>query len=238
MQRQPNFLGNLPPLKPVTKWLCILTAVVSLFGAITQRKMGFGNQNLIYSVSEVLSGELWRLATYIFVERSAFALILSILMLFIFGRLFEAKWGSRDFLKFITFSTIGAGLLAIPLSAIVNTIMPFQDLGIAEGPSPVLDALIVSLAISAPDSNILFGFVLPMKTRTIVYLILGFQVIAGILSGATTLGVTLGGMLMGYFLTTGNWRPQKLLAQFQLWKYRRRRKGLRVVPRDNEPTLH
>tara|TARA_Y100001968_G_scaffold279812_1_gene275962 strand:- start:93 stop:809 length:717 start_codon:yes stop_codon:yes gene_type:complete len=238
MQRQSNFLGQLPALRPVTKWLCILTAVVSLTGAISQRKAGFGTTNLIYSVEHVLSGELWRLATYVFVERSELGLILSILMLWIFGRLFEDKWGSRDFFKFMVLSSIGAGLLAIPLSIILNTIMPFQDLGIAEGPSPALDALIVSLAVTSPNSNILFGFLLPMKTRTIVYFILGFQIIAGILSGAATLGVTLGGMLMGYFLTTGNWRPRKLLAHFQLWKYRKRRRGLRVVPRDDSQTLH
>jgi membrane associated rhomboid family serine protease len=238
MQHQTNFLGGLPPTKPVTKWLCIITAVVSLFGAILQRKTGFGTDTLIFSIEQVLSGELWRLVTYAFVERAPFGLILSILMLWIFGRLFEDKWGSRDFIKFMAYSSIGAAILAIPLSFIVDTIMPFKDLGIAEGPSPALDALIVSLAVTAPDSNILFGFVLPMKTRHIVYLILGLQLIVGILSGAATLGVTLGGMTMGYLLTTGNWRPQRVIAHAQLWKYRRRRKGLRVVPRDDGPTLH
>lgn len=229
-----------PPGGTVTKVLCGLLLVFSLIGAFAQRSTwGFGVDDLNFQVNRVLSLEVWRLFTYPFVESSPFNLLMSLVILWLFGGWFESRWGGRDFLRFFILSSVGAAVLAIPLSFAVDWLLPFRDVGTSSGPGAALDAMLVALALTSPDSNVLFGFVLPVRTRTLVLLLLGFQVISGIMTGAATLSITLGGMGMGYVLVTGSWRPSQLLHKLRsLRHYRvRRRSGLYVVP-PRDKTLH
>ena len=188
-------------------------------GSLSQRYDGVGIVNLNYQVQEVLNGQLWRLVTYPFVQSSPFELILSLIVLWLFGSWFEGRWGKRDFLKFFMLAAMGSGLLALPLSYLINVTLPFRDLGQAEGPGAAFDAMLVALAMTAPDSKVLFGFVLPIRAKTIIFLLLGFQLILGIQTGAAGLSITLGGMAMGYLLVTGNWRPQR----WNFWKKPRKK---------------
>ena len=99
--------------------------------------------------------------------------------------------------------------------------------------------MLVALALTNPQSNVMFGFVLPIKTKTVVYLILGLQLVFGIMTGAAELSTTVGGMLMGYILVTGLWRPHILFDRWRIWTLRKRRRGLHVVPpRQKDQTLH
>jgi membrane associated rhomboid family serine protease len=234
-----GFSSSGPPgLAPVTRILVILLVVASLVGTITQRKLGFGTQDLNFQVGRVLSGEVWRFVTYPFVETSPINLIISGVVLWLFGSWFESRWGQRDFLRFFAVATIGAALLAIPLSLLINMVLgsAMRDVGIAEGPGAALDAMLVAMALTNPDSNILFGFVLPMRARTVVFVLLGIQLIFGIQTGAAAFSITLGGMAMGYLLVTGRWRPARLWESVRKLGARRRR-GLHVVP-PRDHTLH
>lgn len=210
---------------------------MSLVGTLTESKLGFGLSTLNFQVGKVLSGELWRVVTYPFVESQPFNLILSLVFLWLLGSWFERRWGERDFLRFFLVSSIGAALIAVPLSLLLNLVLPFRDVGIAEGPDAALDAMLVALALTAPDSNVMLGFVLPMRARTIVFVLLGIQVIFGIQTGSAALSITLGGMAMGYLLVTGRWRPRRFVEWMQATSSRRRRRGLRVVP-PRDRTLH
>ena len=233
-----SFFSHLPPTGPATKWICILIGAVSLVSSVTERKMGIGSSTLIYRADDVLNLELWRVFTYAFVEQHPLGLVLSILIFWIFGRIFESKWDTTDFLNFFFFTTVGAALLAVPLSAGINLVMPFDDLGVASGPGPVIDAFMVALALTSPNSNILLGFVIPVRVRSLLYFILGYELLSGLMNGVASFSIILGGMLMGYLLTTGHWRPRRLLAHYNLWKFRRRRRGIHVVPPKNDTTLH
>ena len=242
MMRQPRFQRfDLDPRStpPVTKAYAIAILVVSLVGSVTQRSFGFGVADLQFRARAVLSGEIWRLFTYAFVESTPFGLLLSLVVLYFFGRFLEETWGRRDFRRFVVWSAVGAACLAIPFGWLTNAVLPFRDPGVAEGPGAVFDAMLVAMALQAPDSNVLFGFLLPIKARTLVLLILGFHLIAGIQTGAASLGITLGGMTMGYLLTTGNWRPGRWGGLWRRVSRRRRgRRGLHVVPPPDHTTWH
>jgi membrane associated rhomboid family serine protease len=225
-----HMFGALQPTGKGTKFLCIALLAVSLIGAITQRKWGVGIHNLRFDVGAVMQLELWRLVTYPFVESSTFGLLMALLVLWLLGNLFEAKWGTRYFVQFFAFACVGAALLAIPLTFLLNFIMPFSDIAVSEGPDAAIDAMLVALALTAPNSNVLFGFLLPMQARTLIYVLLGIEIITGIQSGSAHLSITLGGMLMGYLLVTGNWRPKRLWSALMERLGRKRRSRLYVVP--------
>jgi len=125
----------------------------------------------------------------------------------------------------------------VPFSFLVNLVMPFYDPGVAEGPGPAIDAMLVAMAVASPSSNILFGFLLPMRVRTLIYVMLGLEVVRGVMSGAAGLSIVLGGMLMGYLLVTGDWRPSRLLGRLKATRLKTRRRGLYVV-HPTDKTLH
>lgn len=237
----PRFAVGYQDVGPVTKGFCLAISVVSLVGMYSQRTLGVGAVELRYDLARVLDFEIWRLITYPFAVSTAIGLIIGVVVLWFFGAWFERQWGSRDFLRFIAVSCLGAGLVAIPISPVLDIIMPFQELGTAEGPGPAFDAMLIALVLTMPDSNILAGFVLPMRARTLVIILVVFQLVVGIQTGTAALSMTLGGMLMGYLLITGNWRPLRVLNFIRLWQMRRRRRGLYIVPPKKpkeDKTLH
>lgn len=227
-----------PGLGIATKWLMGILLGATLIFTLTQRHLGFGVADLIFSVNGVLSLEVWRVVTFPFVENSFFGLLLGLVLLYFFGRFFEAQWGSSYYARFYVLSSVGAALIAIPLTFLVDLVVPFKDVGIAAGPDAAFDAMLIALALTLPNSNVMFGFVLPMRAKTMVYAILGLQVVFGIMNGAAALSVTLGGMAMGYILVTGIWRPDRLIHKVRSWTLRKRRRGLYVVPPRHDNTLH
>jgi membrane associated rhomboid family serine protease len=224
----------------VTKSLCVALLAVSLGASLAQRYTSLGIADLNFRVEALSAHQFWRLATYPFVQSTPLGLIFSLVVLWFFGRWFESSYGARNFSRFFALSAVGAALIAVPLSYVINLAMPFRDMGLAEGPGAVFDAMLVALALTAPDSNILFGFVLPVRARTVIWLVLAFDLIAGIQTGAASLSITLGGMAMGYLLVSGNWRPARLADRWARWRrIRSRRRGLYVVPpRDDRHSLN
>ncbi|MEE8408122.1 MAG: rhomboid family intramembrane serine protease [Myxococcota bacterium] len=223
---------------PGTAALSAAILGISLTAKLTEQFFQFGIPNLNYQLPGILNLELWRLVTYPFAISSFLNLMLGILVLWMFGGWFETSYGTRDYLRFFFAATIGAGILAIPFTFLVNMVMPFFDPGLAEGPDPAFDAMLVALALTSPNSNILFGFVLPMRAKTVIWIILGLHVVSGIYNGAAAMGVSLAGMAMGYLLVTGYWRPSRLRDLTKMWRLRRRRQGLYVVPPKKDHTLH
>ena len=237
--RRGALFGDFPPTGLATKWLCGLLVGVSVFGAFFGRRYGLGADLLLFSSEAVLRGEFWRLVTYAFVKSQTLSLMISTLVLFMFGRWYENSWGTRDYLRFFFASTIGAAAFAMPLTWVLNAVMPFTDTGMAEGPDAVIDAMMVALALSAPNSNVLFGFVLPVPARSIIFILLGIDVVGGVMSGAANLSITLGGMLMGYFLVTGNWRPKTLFGKLRDRRMQKQRASrLYVVPPKDKRNLN
>ena len=239
MSQQPAWLQG-PPTGRATKMLCLIAVVASVLATIAERSLGFGASQLSFNGPAVLDGELWRLVTYPFIMPSPFNLLLGLFIFWLFGRSFESQWGTPYFVRFVAWAAIGAAALAVPinllLNPIVETVLQFKDQPSAYGPNPVIDAFLVHLAIVAPQSNILLGFVFPVQTRQVVYFVLGIELLFGLMTGMATISVTLGGIAMGYLLTTGKWRPSSWTFVSRA-KPRKRPGHLRVV-KDDEPTLH
>ncbi len=210
-----------PKPGPATRSMLIAILVVSV-GAKLLDATGLGISRWLPLVYDTIpQGQLWRLFTYAFYEGSAIGLLFQLFILYLFSTSFETRWGQRDFLRFCAFTVVFAGALAVPLHYVLNAILPFNDIAIVTGPRAIIDALLVSMAVITPHSTIAFGFVLPIKVRTAVFAFLGLEMLFGIMDGGAGLSLTVAGMLMGYLLTTGNWRPSRWWANFKIWRLRR-----------------
>ncbi|OGQ89021.1 MAG: hypothetical protein A2289_18575 [Deltaproteobacteria bacterium RIFOXYA12_FULL_58_15] len=229
---------GLKPLRsiPGTATIGGIILAGSLIGMITEQA-GFGLSSLFLDRQSIFELQLWRLVTYAFVEASAINLLFGLFILWMFAGWFESRYGRRDFIRFFLLSVTGGAIISMPLGWFFGLVLPFRDLP-GMGPDAAIDAMLVAFAFANPKSNILFGFVIPMRTRTAIYAILGLEVVFGIMGGASTLGITMGGMLMGYLLVTGNWRPSRLLSKIRRKRRTKvSRKGFYVVP-PHDDTLH
>jgi membrane associated rhomboid family serine protease len=223
---------------PVTFRLCVALVGASVLFTLTERSVAFGIKDLIFTIPAILDLEVWRLLTYPFLEADFFGLLMSVVIVYLFGRHFEAQWGGHAFFRFFMVSSVGGAILAIPIHFLIAPVVPFHEVGVAMGPGAAIDAMLVALALSMPDSNILLGFVLPMPARKTIYVVLGIEVVMGIMSGSAALSVTLGGMAMGYLMVTGNWRPGRWLGRWRIARLQKSRRGLHVVPPQKDRTLH
>ena len=217
---------------PVTRALATVLVAASLLGAVLDRRYGLGTSQLWFARDAIVHGELWRLLTYPFVKAgNPIGLMLAAASIWLFGAPFEQRFGSARFARFCAATTAGAALLALPLGWLFDAIGLFSERDVACGPEPLIDALLVLLTLEAPRSPVMFGFVLPMQARTLLQLVLGFELVGGLMTGISSLGLTLGGMAMGWAWarsSAGTGPLRALRLRLRTWRLRRR--GLFVVP--------
>lgn len=232
-----------------TKWLLISTcAITILYLTLQTLQTGLFLQHLILVPAAVIQRfALWQPLTYVFVHGGMMHLLWNMLALWMFGAELERTWGTRRFLRFYFACGFIAGLMVISAALI------FGGMGDATlGASGAILGLLVGYAIVFPERTILFGFLIPMKSKYFVMIIAAvviFQSFSSVAGGRPT-GVAVmahvGGLAAGYFLLRG----KRLFIQGNLlvsesykeWKLRQAKKKFEVYLRKNDSrrdrTLH
>ena len=221
-------------LTPGVKRLIVITGAVYLIQIVVPPVTRiFG----LYAPA-VLSLQVWRLFTYMFLHGGLGHLLINMLVLYMFGSQLERIWGPRRFLRFYLLCGAGAGLFALlPLPAF------FEATHI--GASGAVYGLLLAFGLLFPNAPVYLFFFLPMKARHVVILI-GFVSFAGSISAASD-GVShiahLGGLLAGYallrydrLLSSGVSRPGQLWNDFV--RRRRRARFDRYSQGGRRDTLH
>jgi membrane associated rhomboid family serine protease len=165
----------------------------------------------------------------------------NLLFLYFFGPLFERHWGPKRFLIFCSLSAAGGALLATLLS------IPLSERWVgtgAVGASGTMMGLLMAYTVYYKNETVLAGFVLPMRAQHLLILVVVFDVLSLLSPGSSVaFFVHMGGLLTGWLLTTGNWRPsrwRKLIPHTKKLPLTKNRSHLRIVRRednDDEPPL-
>ena len=224
-----------------TKWLLIVTCAISLFDLIlrTLGNSGFFYHFVLVPALVVHAFAIWQPVTYLFLHGGIMHLVWNMLALWMFGAELERTWGTQRFLRFYFACGIIAGLTVIVASLIFGG-MGDQTLGA----SGAILGLLVGYAIMFPDRTLLFGFLIPMKSKYFVMIIAAvviFQSFTSVAGGRPT-GVAVmahaGGLAAGYFLLRGKrlYAQANLLAadSYKDWKLRRAKKKFQVYLRKND----
>jgi membrane associated rhomboid family serine protease len=223
----------------VTWVVCGVSLVVSSLAAVLQRQGVHMFDAWVFNIDVLWKGEFWRVLTYPFIHSSPSGLFWDVLFFYLLGRSLESSWGSKDFFWFLFWSAVGAAFLSLPLAWCVNVVLPVQSLGYAEGLSCVINAMLIAIVLSNPNTTLMFGFVLPVSGKSLIGLLLLVEVVSSLYAGVTSLAMTLGGMAMGWILTKGAWRWSFLTRFVRAQKRRPNKRGLYVVyPPRNDKTLH
>jgi membrane associated rhomboid family serine protease len=140
-------------LSPWVQRLIIANAGVFLLSALF-RDLNF---HLAFVPMQVLRHP-WTLLTYMFAHAGFWHLFWNMLGLFFFGPPLEARWGSRDFLKYYLICGLGGAALSFvvaPMSPII-------------GASGAVYGVMLAFAMNWPDAPIYIWGILPVKAKYLV----------------------------------------------------------------------
>ena len=185
---------------------------------------------------------IWQVFTYMFLHNSIMDVVWNMLALWMFGAELERTWGTNKFLRFYFTCGVIAALTVIAAAFL------FHAAGIPTvGSSGAIYGLLAAYAVLFPDQTMLFGFLIPMKSKYFV-MIIGAIVflqsyMATVGGQGSAIGVTgmLGGMVGGYLLLRGRKLKiqirQPAMDAYKDWKLRRAKKKFQVYlkKRDSGP---
>ena len=188
MARRPQsaFSFSMPRLMPGVRALMIALGVISI--GITALGSLFKLESLAATLSDLVvlhpgdiwRGHVWELLTFTFLETSPIGLLLTALMLWMFGTQLEQTWGTRRFLFFYFSTTALAGLAAAVLGLVIHPIA----LTAYSGGWISIEALSAGFALSFPTAQILLAFVIPIQARLLIPISLGITLLYVLMTGS------------------------------------------------------
>lgn len=217
------------PMTPAVR--AILFANVGVF-LINFFLAAFFGSNLVagsfgLSPQSVLEqGQVWRLATYLFVHDPAgFTHILfNMLALWMFGVDLERRWGTRGFVRYYAITGVGAG--------VATTVIALLPFGVTRGiyavttigASGAIYGLLLAWALLFPTRQILFMFIFPLPARTAALIMGAMSFLAAVSgrSGSVAEATHLAGLVVGWFYLKGP-ASLRLEIQYRLTKWRMER---------------
>jgi membrane associated rhomboid family serine protease len=196
--------------------LIIFTCIISLFSALTNTL--FVQILHLPGPLELLSLSwyglnnfyLWQPLTYLFIQESSvngitvtflMLLLFNMYMLWVLGSTLSQRIGTLRYILFYLLTGIVAGLVAIWVMSLTGYYTFFA------GPSAALLASFVLWTMCNPYSQVMLFFVIPMKTKWLLAIVIGF-VLLGSLSQGDSVSFTfyMTSILIAYFYGLMAWR--------------------------------
>ena len=198
--RQPvrsGILGNMR-IWSVNTWLIATNVAVFALDMISGGQL---SQLGAFSVTSAVYGlQVWRFLTLQFLHANPQHILYNMIALFFFGPMVEQVLGPRRYLLFYLLSGIASGMFYVLLWGLhILVYNPSQQL---VGASGSIFGVLIAAAIIAPNVTIMFDFFIPMKLRTMAWLLLGLAVVTVLRNGPNAGGEAahIGGALAGFLL--------------------------------------
>jgi membrane associated rhomboid family serine protease len=220
------------------KWLLIVNVAIFLLNYILQPSganaflQNFG----LVPAQVVQTFAVWQLVTYMFIHTGIGHILWNMLALWMFGAELERLWGTARFLRFYFLCGVFAALTVVIFSYIFGGVY-----SMTVGSSGAVLAILMAYALTFPDRTILFGFLIPMKSKYFVIIIgaivflQSYSATVGGQKGSVAVLAHLGGLIAGYLYLRGGGLQARLrtpvVVGYKEWKLRRARKKFEVYLR-------
>lgn len=166
-------------------------------------------------------GRVWTLATGAFLEPDILALVLHMMVLWMFVPTLERFWGTARFYRFVAITSLAGSIAGCAFGLLVGDPRPVVGL------DPFIYASIVAFGIVYARQPVQFFGVLPLTGRQLMYGILGFLVLYIVLQQFWMRGVAFSAaMLAAAILTSKRFRPG---LAWKRWRIARARARLTVM---------
>ena len=166
----------------------------------------------------------WSVVTYMFAHGNFMHLFFNMLGLFFFGPPLEARWGSREFIKFYFICGLGGAALSYvfaPASPII-------------GASGAVYGIMLAFAMNWPEMPIYIWGIFPIQARVLVLILAAFSLLSAFSGSQSNIAhfAHLGGFAAGFLYLKFD-RPGGTLRRFKKLSAKRR---MTVVPGAREKT--
>lgn len=184
-------------LSPVIRAFVIVDALLLAFYALVKPARSFVEQHLALGPS-LLSGEIWQLATSLFVHVEPLGFFFNILGLWFVGAAVEREFGTRRFLALF----LVPGVAANATMGFLQASLGRPDFFTGCGQSVLALFVAFAVAYGRAPARILGSLVI--EARTLSLIIVGFALLADIANGIwSALAGTLVAVGLGYLLAGG-----------------------------------
>ena len=221
------------------RWLLITNIAIFVLTYILQSSRSaslFFDNFALVPAQVVQSFAVWQLVTYMFLHGGIMHILWNMLALWWFGAQLERTWGTPRFLRFYFACGIWAAISVIVFAYIfsgteVRTI----------GASGAIYGILVAYAVVFPDQTILYGFLIPIKSKYFVMimgaivLLQSYTATVGGQGSSVAVLAHLGGLVAGYLILRGKRLKmqirQPVMASYKEWKLKRAKKKFEVYLR-------
>ncbi len=133
------------------------------------------------SSSGLLSGFVWQLLTYPFMEGQLIGLIFNALLLWFVGSELEQLWGSKIYFRFLLFVSLLTGISysLIQIIFFYGTSHFFVPL---HGLTGLNMSILIAYSILYPDRQLSMMMIFPMRARTFCWILVGIEAYMAIFS--------------------------------------------------------
>jgi hypothetical protein len=167
-------LRRLGSSKLISAWIWI-TLVASIAAAVSGWLAGW----VALAPARIWRGEVWRLATWVFVEPGPLALIVTCASIYKFGGELAPRWGERRLRRFLI-EILGGAAVATTLLALVSAeVWRTRYLG----GWTVGDVLVIAWARQYPDSIVVLYGLLRMNGRSLITVVIAINCVYAIFVG-------------------------------------------------------
>jgi membrane associated rhomboid family serine protease len=223
------------------KWLLISTTGISVLEFILRASkpdLTFFQYFALIPAQVVHSFAVWQVVTYLFLHGGISHVLWNMLALWMFGAELERTWGTRRFVTFYLVCGAIAGLTVI----IAAYLFGGANVPVV-GSSGAIYGILIAYAVLFPNQTILFGFLIPIKTKYFVLIIGAVIFLQSYMALAAGQGAAeaiagLGGLMAGYLILRGGRLQlrvsQPLNAAYKDWKLRRAKKKFEVYLRKKD----
>lgn len=179
-----------------SRWIAI-TVIATIVAAVDG---GWLAGLAAFAPSLIWRGQLWRLVTWVFVERGAWDLIYTCVCIYRFGGDLAYRWGDRRLRRFMIEVLGAAAVVATLLALISSDAWRTHQLG----GWPVGDALIIAWARQFPDAQVVvFHGLLTLRGRDLLIAVIVFNALFALFAGPFTMALELLACGAAYYYPPG-----------------------------------
>jgi membrane associated rhomboid family serine protease len=166
-------------------------------------------------------GRVWTLVTSPLIEIDFVALVLSVLVMWMFVPTLERFWGTARFYRFVAITSIAGTVFGVLAGQLFGRDVPIQGL------SPFVYAAVVAFGVIYARQPVRFFGVLPLTGRQLMFGFIGFLILFVTLQGFWEKGVSYAAaMVAAAVMTSKTWSAALALKR---WRIARARAKLSVI---------
>ncbi len=245
MPRRLPLVNKLPPhVGDGVIWLGLISIAALLCGIVGSSVMqseafeAVWVEQLALSQPALAHGRVWTLATYglLYALRDPLGVVWTLVGLYFLGPALERRWGKRALWRFYALCVVGGGVVGGAVAWLTSS--P----AVITGPAAGLVGLVAAWSLSFPERKVLLMFLLEVRSRWLLWIVLGGGLLLVATNSAAAYAVHLGGAAAAWLQLGGiqRLRARRLATAAEAARRKRldqARQRLRVIPGGRDDDL-